>query len=93
MRKITLIWILSFLSGSALLVFQSISSLTGTEGSAWERLSLIDIIDEKYLSSLQSISWLGIGNIFDYIFTMSLFVLLFCVGGIFFLWDMIFGRK
>ncbi len=93
MRKISLIWILSFLIGSALLVFQSVSSLTGTEGSVWEHLSLIDLIDEKYLSFLLSISWLGIGNIFESIFTMSLFILLFCIGGIFFVWDLIFGRK
>ena len=93
MRKISLIWILSFLAGSALLIFQTISSLTETEGSVWDRLSLIDIIDEKYLSSLVSISLLGIGNMFEYIFTMSLFVLLFCIGIIFFIFDLIFGRK
>ncbi|MFQ5486532.1 MAG: hypothetical protein ACE5DO_14540 [Desulfobacterales bacterium] len=93
MRKTSLIWILSFLIGSALLVFQSISSLIGSEGNVWEYLSLIDLIDEKYLSFLLSISWLGIGKIFESIFTMSLFILLFCIGGIFFVWDLIFGRK
>ena len=93
MRKISLTWILSFLAGSVLLVFQTVSSLTRTEGDTWERLSLMDIIDETYLSSLLSISWLGIGNIFEYIFTMSLFVLLFGIGVIFFVWDMIFGKK
>ncbi|HEA70241.1 MAG TPA: hypothetical protein ENI07_26015 [Desulfobacterales bacterium] len=93
MRKISLIWILSFLAGSVLLVFQTVSSLIRTEGDVWDRLSLIDIIGEKYLSSLLSISWLGIGNIFEYIFTMSLFVLLFGIGVIFFVWDSIFGKK
>ncbi len=93
MRKISLIWILSFLAGSVLLVFQTVSSLIRTEGDVWDRLSLIDIIGEKYLSSLLSISWLGIGNIFEYIFKMSLFVLLFGIGVIFFVWDSIFGRK
>jgi len=93
MRNISLTWILSFLAGSVLLVFQTVSSLIRTEGNVWDRLSLIDIIGEKYLSLLLSISWLCIGNIFEYIFTMSLFVLLFGIGIIFFVWDMIFGKK
>lgn len=93
MRKVSLTWILAFLAGSVLLVFQTVSSLIRTEGNVWDRLSLIDIIDEKYLSSLLSISWLGIGNIFEYIFTMSLFILLFCTGIIFFAWDLIFKKK
>jgi hypothetical protein len=83
MRKISQVWILSFFAGSVLLVFQLISSLTETESKDWEYRGLIDIIDEKYLLSLLSISWLGIGNIFEYVFTISLFVLLFCIGVIF----------
>ncbi len=83
MRKISQVWILSFFAGSVLLVFQLISSLTETESKDWEYRGLIDIIDEKYLSSLLSISCLGIGNIFEYVFTISLFVLLFCIGVIF----------
>ena len=53
-------------------------------GENWENLTLVDIAGAERLEWIDSISWDVIHNTANYIVTMPFYVLLFCIGVVFF---------
>lgn len=92
MNKYTLIGVLSCLGGGVLIGFQAISSAMGTKG-VWRNLSLVDIVGKPYSEWMGNSSLGGAERIAETIVTMPLFVLLFCIGGLFFVLDYLLGRR
>ena len=84
MSKFTLAGIVSWLVGLLLLGFQSISTLMTVEGK-WKQLNIVDVVDPQYLSWMDDISSEMIANAMNYIVNMPLFVVLFCLGTLFFI--------
>ncbi|MBU0993564.1 MAG: hypothetical protein KJ737_13795 [Proteobacteria bacterium] len=84
MSKFTLAGLLSWLGGFLLLGFQSISTLMSVEGK-WKSMNLKDVVDAQYLTWVDGITWDMLTKMVDYVLTMPLFVLLFCVGTILFI--------
>ncbi len=73
-------WV-SWFSGILLLVFQTISSFMRVEeGFAWKNISLGQIFEEDYFSSLDRIPWENVQGAAYYVVNMPLYLLLFCVG-------------
>lgn len=91
MSKFTMGGLLSFLGGLLLLGFQAISTLMDMEG-VWKSLSLVDIFDEAHFLWIDGISWGIVRASADYVVTMPLFVLLFCLGVLFFMISVLLGR-
>ena len=92
MTKYTLMGVLSCLGGGLLIGFQALSSQMGSKG-AWKSLTLVDIVGEQYMGWIGNASFGGLERIAEYIVTMPLFVLLFCIGGLFFVLDYFLGRR
>jgi len=92
MTQYTLMGILSCVGGGVLIGFQAVSSAMGSKG-AWLSLSLVDIAGEQYFEWMGGASFGGIERIAAYIVTMPLFILLFCIGGLFFVLDYFLGRR
>jgi len=92
MTKFTLFGVLSCLGGGLLIGFQMLSSTMESDGG-WQSLSLVDIIGEHYFEWLGNASFGGAERIAEYIVTLPLFVLLFCIGGLFFVLDYFLGRR
>jgi hypothetical protein len=78
MTKYTLIGVLSCVAGVLLIGFQMLSSVMGSK-AVWQNLSLVDVVGQQYFA--------------EYMVTMPLFVLLFCIGGLFFVLDYFLGRR
>jgi hypothetical protein len=92
MTKYTLIGVLSCVGGGLLIGFQMLSSIMGPK-AVWQSLSLVDIVGEQYFEWVGNSSFGGLERIAEYIVTMPLFVLLFCIGGLFFVLDYFLGRR
>ena len=92
MTKYTLMGVLSCVGGGLLIGFQAVSSAMGSK-AVWKSLSLVDIVGEQYFEWMGNASFGGIERIAEYIVTMPLFVLLFCIGGLFFVLDYFLGRR
>ena len=89
MSKYTMAGLVSWLFSGLILLFQTISSLMGMEEKmAFKSLALVDIIGQGYFKWINNISWAGIQNVVSYLVTMPLFLLLFCIGILFFLMHM-----
>ena len=80
---------ISCLSGLVLMLYQAVSSLTTVGEFVWKPVTIMNIIDEKYLQWADNISTDSISNILKYVLTMPLAylilgmgVLLFIIGGI-----------
>lgn len=84
MSKFTLAGIASWLGGLLLLGFQSISTLMTVEGK-WKQLDIVDVVAPQYLSWIDDISYEMIAKALDYIVNMPIFVVLFCLGTLFFI--------
>ncbi|MEE8480779.1 MAG: hypothetical protein V3T59_06010 [Desulfobacterales bacterium] len=80
MSKYYLLSGLFFLGGVVLVIFQAISSMMTPGEIVWKRLSLIDIVDAKYVNWIDGISWDTIQGILQHITTMPLFIILISVG-------------
>ena len=92
MTKFSIIGIISFIGGGLLLGFQSLSVLMGTDVK-WKSKKLITVFDKKYFEWLDSASFFGLERIPEYIVNMRLFILLFCIGILFFVLDYFFGKR
>lgn len=92
MTKYTLIGVLSCVAGGLLIGFQMLSSIMGTK-AVWRSSSLVDIVGEQYFEWMGNASLVGLERVAEYIVTLPLFVLLFCIGGLFFLLDYFLGRR
>ncbi|MCP4689597.1 MAG: hypothetical protein GY859_16205 [Desulfobacterales bacterium] len=85
MNKLTILGVISCLGALLLLGFQAIATLMKTEGKGWDNLSITDIANPDYLMWVGDIPWALLHQAVQYIITMPLFLLLFCIGGIFFI--------
>lgn len=82
----------SCLGGGLLLGFQALSTVVGTKG-AWKSLTLVDIAGEENFAWLGKSTLFGLAGIVESLVTMPLFILLFCIGGLFLILDYFFGHK
>ena len=92
MSKLTIAGIAAWLASGILLGFQTISTLMDPSATSLKKqkfvlkgLTLADLIDPQYLEWIDRISWESIQIGVTYIFNMPLFILLFCIGAIFFI--------
>jgi hypothetical protein len=81
MSKLTIVGLLTTLSGLVVLGFQAISSLMGTE-EVWKSLSLRDVLDNGQLGWIDQVALFGVDRGLDYLVSMPLFVLLVGSGAI-----------
>lgn len=92
MTKYTLMGILACLGGGLLIGFQALSSTMGSQ-AVWQSLSLVDIVGEQYFEWMGNSSSGGVERIAEYVVTMPVFILLFCIGGLFFVLNYFLGRR
>ncbi len=85
MSKLTIIGVLSWLGALILLGFQAIATVMKTEGKGWDNLSIMDMVDPNNMEWVNDISWTLLHQAVDYVVTMPLFLLLFCIGILFFI--------
>ncbi len=89
MSKYMIAGLVSWLFSGLIVLFQSISSLMGTEETmALKSLSLVSVIGQEHFNWINSLSWVSVQKAVNYIVTMPLFLLLFCIGILFFLMHM-----
>ena len=94
MSKYTIVGLVSWLFSGLILLFQTISSLMGMEEKiVFKSLALVDIIGKGHFNWIDGISWVSIQKTVNYIATMPLFLLLFCIGTLFFLIHMFTYRS
>ena len=86
MSKLTIAGLVSWFIGGLLLGFQALDGLVRSQGNlAWKKLTLMDVISKNYFE------WIGgmpegiVQSIAQYIVTMPLYLLLFCIGILFFI--------
>jgi hypothetical protein len=93
MSKYTIIGLVSWLVSLLILLFQTISSLMGTEETmVFKNLSLVSVIGQGHFDWINSLSWVNVQKAANYIVTMPLFLLLFCMGIFFFLLHMLLSK-
>jgi hypothetical protein len=86
MSKYTIIGLISWVSSGVVLLFQTISSLTGTaETMVFKNLTLVSVVGQGHFDWINSLSWVSVQKAANYIVTMPLYLLLFCIGILFFL--------
>ncbi len=89
MSKYTIAGLVSWLFSGLILLFQAISSFMGMEEkTVFKSISLVDVIGQGHFNWVDRISWVSIQTAVNYIVTMPLFLLLFCIGILFFLMHM-----
>lgn len=91
MSKLTIAGIASWLISGIILGFQTISTLMDPSATSLQKqkfalkgLSIATIVDPQYLEWIDRISWTSVQSAVTYIVDMPLFILLFCLGIIFF---------
>lgn len=92
MTKYTLLGLLACLGGGVLIGFQAVSGAMGSKGT-WQSLSLKDVLGGPYVEWMGNSSFGGAERITEYILTLPLFILLFCIGLLFFVLDYFLGRR
>ncbi len=86
MSKLTIAGLVSWFIGGLLFGFQAIESLVRTGGDMdWKNMILMDVIGKSHFDWIAGMSEGIIQNFSQYIVTMPLYILLFCVGILFFI--------
>lgn len=86
MSKLTIAGLVSWFIGGLLFGFQAIESLVRTGGDLdWKNLILVDVIGKSHFDWIAEMPEGIVHNISQYIVTMPLYILLFCVGILFFI--------
>jgi hypothetical protein len=86
MSKLTIAGLVSWFIGGLLFGFQAIESLVRTGGDMdWKNMILMDVIGKSHFDWIAGMSEGIIQNFAQYIVTMPLYILLFCVGILFFI--------
>jgi hypothetical protein len=91
MSKLTLFGLFAMLGGFLLLGFQAISTIMGTE-NVWKSITLLDVFGKDQASWLDGRALGSIQTAINYIVTMPLFLLMFCVAGLLFIINAILGE-
>ena len=73
------------LSSLLLLLYQTLSSLMTTGEFVWKRLTLMDMISEKYINWIDDMSMNSIQAVLQYIISMNLSVTLMSMGVVLFI--------
>lgn len=84
MSKLTIVGILSWIVSVVLLGFQAISVAMGRE-EGWDNISLVDALGEAQFAWVDGIGMAFIQKPVLYLVGMPLFLLLFCLGLLFFI--------
>jgi hypothetical protein len=86
MSKFKIAALVSWFFSGILFGFQAIEALIGSQGKmVWKKLTLMNVVGESHFNWIKGMSEGGIHNAVQYIATMPLYLLLFCVGIIFFI--------
>jgi hypothetical protein len=89
MSKFTIAGLVSWFIGGLLFGFQAIEALVSSGGDvAWKNFTLTNVIDKNHFNWVNGISEGILHNVVQYIVTMPLYLLLFCIGILF----LILGR-
>lgn len=89
MSKLTIAGLVSWFIGGLIFGFQVIGGLVSSGGDIdWKNLILMDVIGKSHFDWIAGMSEGIAHNIVQYIVTMPLYILLFCVGILF----LILGR-
>jgi hypothetical protein len=92
MTKYGFLGVLASLGGGVLIGFQAIASAMGSQ-KGFKNISLADVVGDSYVEWLVGVAPSGVERAVEYIAAMPLFVLLFCIGGFFFVLDYFLGRR
>lgn len=86
MSKLTIAGLASWFIGGLILGFQAIGALVRSGGDLnWKNMILMDVIGKSQLDWIAGMPEGIVHNIAQYIVTMPLYLLLFCVGILFFI--------
>ena len=89
MSKFTFAGLVSWFIGGLIFAFQAIGGLVRTGGDmVWKNLTVLDVIDKTHFTWVDGMSEGTIQSAIQYVISMPLFLLLFCVGILF----LILGR-
>jgi len=92
MSKWTYLGGLCWLASGVLLLFQIIGNMV-KENYNWKMLAIDDVVEAKYLSWIDKISVDLAQQAVQYIVTMPLYLLLLVLGGIFFLFSILYKGR
>ncbi len=92
MTKFSLLGVLSCVAGALLVVFQFLSSIMGKETN-WKSLAISNLVNEKYLAWVDQIPFSWLERFIETIIQAPLFIILFCLGGLFFVMEYFLGKK
>ena len=93
MSKFTIAGLVSWFSSGLLLGYQALkvfmqSGISSSGEMVWEKIALMDVIGKSHFDWIAGMPDGIVHNISQYIVTMPLYLLLFCVGSLF----LILGR-
>ena len=81
MSKLTIAGLVSCFIGGLIVAFQAIGGLVSSGGDlVWKNLILMDVIGKSHFDWIAGMPEGIVHNIAQYIVTMPLYLLLFCVG-------------
>jgi len=86
MTKLTIAGLVSWFIGGLLFGFQALEAVVRSQGDlAWKNLTLMDVINKNHFDWIAGMPE-GIVHItLQYIVTMPLYILLFCIGALLFI--------
>ena len=93
MSKLTIAGLASWFIGGLLFGFQVLKGIIGTGGDmVWENLILLDVIGKSHFDWIAGMPDGIVHNIAQYIVTMPLYLLLFCIGILFFILNSLMSK-
>lgn len=92
MSKWTYLGGICWLASGVLLLFQIIGKMV-KEDYDWKMMSIVDVVESKYLSWIDGINVAFGQQAAEYIVNMPLYLLLFVLGILFFLFSMFYKGK
>ena len=92
MSKWTYLGGICWLASGVVLLFQLVGNML-KENYEWESMSLTDAVESKYLAWIDKIDMDLVQQAVVYIVNMPLYLLLFIIGGIFFLFSVFYKGR
>ena len=92
MSKWTYLGGICWLASGVLLLFQLVGNMV-KENYEWKSLAITDAVEAKYLAWIDEIGMDLVQQAAEYIVNMPLYLLLFIVGGIFFLFSIFYKGR
>jgi len=86
MSKLTIAGLVSWFIGGLLFGFQALEAVVRSQGDlAWKNLTLMDVTSKDHFDWIAGMPEGIVHNISQYIVTIPLYILLFCIGILFFI--------